>query len=445
MCESKVQFIETVNRLFSAEKGAVVTSDIKNMVAYLGKVTQVFTSTDMNESHTAHTACGVAISPVQAAKCFEETLRTQIFAQGVALAIEDNLKLREGPIKILYAGTGPYATLLLPFLTSREKLPLEITLLDIHEENIAAVEALIAHFGLEDYNINVVLADATQWCPACPQTRFDIIISETMTALLKREPQVYIFKHLVQFLKSTGVLIPEEVSLKTWLTKRVDEEYEDLLIGEFFCLDQACALALNKGDESCLTSQLIIPDGDWAEHVVKLTTDIRVYRHLSLQEGDCSLNIAFVFSPYDAVLMPSKPITFSYIQPQSPDFEVVFPKPDWRQSEFTLPESEDVGELGIIQIKRAFQRAYIIKRGEKLTAPNDEWQAELAIYEALSLNPFEVMGKMYEVERFSDFEAWLLAQVGRLEKEQVDLLNENCRSQLSNQAPAVQRSLPEQC
>ncbi|TQF67939.1 class I SAM-dependent methyltransferase [Pseudoalteromonas luteoviolacea] len=432
MSKSKGQFIAAVNGLLNAEKGAVSKSEIKEMVAYLGEVTQIFTSTDMNESDKAQTACGVAISPVQAAKCFEETLRTQIFVQGVAMAIEDCLKTNEVPVRILYAGTGPYATLLLPFLASREKLPLEITLLDIHEENINAVKSLIKHFDLERYQIKLVLGDATHWHPDGDDTGFDIIISETMTALLKREPQVFIFKHLVQYLTPGGVLIPEEVSLKTWLTKRDEKAQDDVLIGEFFCLDQARSRALNKGDDSCFSSELIIPDGDWADHVVKLTTDIRVYRHLCLHEGDCSLNIAFAFSPYDAVLTPNKPITFKYVQPQSPDFEVVFPKAEWRQSDFSLPLPEETGELGIVQIKRAFQRAYLIKRGEKVSAPEHEWQAELSIYDKLSVSSSEVIGKMYEVERFSDFEVWFSERVGPVKQEQVTALNQECLRRLQN-------------
>ncbi|TMP68404.1 class I SAM-dependent methyltransferase, partial [Pseudoalteromonas ruthenica] len=76
-------------------------------------------------------------------------------------------------------------------------------------------------------------ADATEWQATEPQS-FDIIISETMTALLKREPQVFIFAHLSQYLKPSGVLIPEEVSLKSWLVNQAEPDY---LLGEFFKLD----------------------------------------------------------------------------------------------------------------------------------------------------------------------------------------------------------------
>ncbi|MBQ4811583.1 class I SAM-dependent methyltransferase [Pseudoalteromonas luteoviolacea] len=435
MCQTKIQFVEAVNKLLNSEKGAITKSEMKAMVAYLGEVTQVFTDTDMNDSQKAQTACGVAISPVQAAKCFEETIRTQMFAQGVAKAISDKLTAAIKPIRILYAGTGPYATLLLPLLAaSTEQLPLEITLLDIHKENIAAVEALITHFGLEGYHIELVHGDATQWRPKSEQQYFDIIISETMTALLKREPQVFIFKHLVQYLQADGVLIPERVSLRTWLTPQSKQAGPDVFVGEFFCLDKSRAQELNKGDEASFCSELTIPEGNWAEHVVKLTTDILVYRQLSLHEGDCSLNIAFTFSPYDAVLTSNKPIVFKYVQPDSPDFSVVFPKPEWKQANFELPQSSDTGTLGLVQIKRAFQRAYLIKRGERVVTPEQEWQGELCLYDALSLNVREIMSKMYELERFSDFETWLLERVGPLDKEQLTAINQQCLEKITDVA-----------
>ncbi|KZN34296.1 hypothetical protein N480_22090 [Pseudoalteromonas luteoviolacea S2607] len=432
MCQTKAQFVETVNKLLHCQKGAISKSEIKAMVTYLGEVTQVFTDTDMNDSPKTQTACGVAISPVQAAKCFEETIRTQMFAQGVANAIADKLKVEIKPVRILYAGTGPYATLLLPLLAaSTEQLNVEITLLDIHQENITAVEALIAHFGLESYQIELVHGDATQWRPNREQ-QFDIIISETMTALLKREPQVFIFKHLVQYLRSDGVLIPEQVSLKTWLTPQSKQSKGDLLIGEFFCLDRERAQALNRGDDTCFCAELIIPDGDWAEHVVKLTTDIQVYRDLSLHEGDCSLNIAFAFSPYDAVLTANQAIVFKYVQPDSPDFSVIFPKPEWKQTNFKLPQPSDTGALGLVQIKRSFQRAYLIKRGERAATSEQEWQAELYLYDALSLNSREVIGKMYELERFTDFEKWLSEQVTPLDNVTINAINYQCLAKITD-------------
>lgn len=49
---------------------------------------------------------------MQAVKCLKETLRSQKFIQGVKRAIEDRLNSNNENIHVLYAGTGPYVTLL---------------------------------------------------------------------------------------------------------------------------------------------------------------------------------------------------------------------------------------------------------------------------------------------------------------------------------------------
>ncbi|KZN44430.1 hypothetical protein [Pseudoalteromonas luteoviolacea] len=427
---SKSQFVDVAQVLLSAPKGAIDKVDIKAMVDYLGTVTGIFTSTDMNQSDKTETASGVAISPVQAAKCFEETVRTQLFAQGVAQAINDCIRENEAPVRILYAGTGPYATLLIPLLAVSDNLPVEITLIDIHQENIDAVHKLINHFNLGHYHIRTHHADATLWQPQSSQERFDIIISETMTALLKREPQVYIFKHLVQFLAPEGVLIPQQVSLKAWLTQGENKDERAELLGEFFCLDKSTSLALSQEDLSCFSSCLTIPDKDWSGYTVKLTTDIQVYGDLRLTEGDCSLNIAFHFSPYDVVLAANETIQFDYVAPSSPDFSIVFPKGKWQCSNYELPTSDDVGRLGLVQLKRSFQRSFMIKRGERFEVPDPEWHAELVIYDMLGLSCAEVTAKMFALEAFADFELWIEENTVDISHIKVEAINDAFRQRL---------------
>ncbi|KZN59271.1 hypothetical protein N473_03690 [Pseudoalteromonas luteoviolacea CPMOR-1] len=427
---SKSQFVDVAQVLLSAPKGDIDKVDIKAMVDYLGTVTGILTSTDMNQSDKTETASGVAISPVQAAKCFEETVRTQLFAQGVAQAINDCIRENDAPVRVLYAGTGPYATLLIPLLAVSDNLPVEVTLIDIHQENIDAVHKLINHFNLGHYNIRTHHADATLWHPESSHDRFDIIISETMTALLKREPQVYIFKHLVQFLAPEGVLIPQLVSLKAWLTQGENEAANTELLGEFFCLDKSTSLALSQDDFSCFSSGLTIPDKDCSGYTVKLTTDIRVYGDLVLTEGDCSLNIAFNFSPYDVVLTANETIQFNYVAPSSPDFSIVFPKAQWQYSDYALPKSDDVGRLGLMQLKRSFQRAFMIKRGERFEVLDAEWHAELVIYDMLALNCSDVTAKMFELESFADFESWVEASTGDLSHTKVEAINDAFRRRI---------------
>ena len=65
---------------------------------------------------------GAALSPGVAAFCMVDLLRTQRFSQSLLHAIQDKKgKQMEEKVRVLYAGCGPYATLLsviAPFLNS---------------------------------------------------------------------------------------------------------------------------------------------------------------------------------------------------------------------------------------------------------------------------------------------------------------------------------------
>ena len=63
-------------------------------------------------------ASGVAINPNAAAHCVNDYRRSVVFIRGVYAAIRlARRQFAPAPLRILYAGCGPYATLLLPLLT----------------------------------------------------------------------------------------------------------------------------------------------------------------------------------------------------------------------------------------------------------------------------------------------------------------------------------------
>ena len=142
----------------------VVKQPIHALVNALEQESGVSSQADMNTSHGTYTEHGVAISPVQAARCSLEPLRTQVFMQGVAAAINDKVH-GDKVVHILYAGTGPFATLLLPYLACHPELPVRVTLLDIHQENIEAVKKLVARWHIGHLINEYVVADATCWQP----------------------------------------------------------------------------------------------------------------------------------------------------------------------------------------------------------------------------------------------------------------------------------------
>lgn len=409
---SDSEYKNAVLALLNSEPDAgLMAPYISVLVEYLATTTGISAHFDMNEWNDATTDQGVAISPVQAAKCLQETLRSQKFMQGVHSAIKDKAAQSDETIQVLYAGTGPYATLLLPLLSVLEYTQVKATLIDIHPENVAAVKALITHFGVEDNIIDIVCADATQW-QASENRSFDIIISETMTALLKREPQVFIFAHLSQYLKPSGVLIPEEVSLKSWL---VDDINPDVLLGEFFKLDLEHALDIYKGDRSAFSGSQLIPEGFETGYRFKLTTDIKVYGTHYLTENECSLNIPLTFLPHKAILKGGDKIHYDYVTPNSADFVFRFPLKVIPTSEQELSSWDVTTSNGIKLVKRIYERSQTGKHGGGLSVPDNEWQAQLRLVELLDLPLHSVMQALFEYESFPLFEQWLIEHYEGLE------------------------------
>ncbi len=74
---------------------------------------------------------GEALSPFFASLCITDIIRTRQFIRGAYFAIKDLLAKQEGPIRILYAGTVPYATLVLPILTKFRPDQVQLTLLEL--------------------------------------------------------------------------------------------------------------------------------------------------------------------------------------------------------------------------------------------------------------------------------------------------------------------------
>ena len=87
---------------------------------------------------------GVAISPAAAAHCVNDTQRSVVFIRAVYAAIKAaQARFAQAPVEILYAGCGPFATLLLPILGRFEPGELTVHLLDIHQRSLDSVGLLI--------------------------------------------------------------------------------------------------------------------------------------------------------------------------------------------------------------------------------------------------------------------------------------------------------------
>jgi len=172
---------------------------------------------------------GVAINPSAAAHCASDYQRSTVFIRGIYAAIR-SLKARytDTQLEILYAGCGPFATLMLPLLGKFSPGEIKLSLLDIHQSSIDSVETLLAHFGLDALKVDTVRDDA---CHYQHSQNLHLIIAETMQKSLEQEPQFAVTANLAPQLAPAGIFIPQKIAVSLELAD---------LEGEKQRFDQCC-------------------------------------------------------------------------------------------------------------------------------------------------------------------------------------------------------------
>ncbi|WP_440121082.1 hypothetical protein [Tenacibaculum sp. Ill] len=166
-----------------------------------------------NEEHRNNVQLenGLAIGTLWAANCLDDLVRTYKFIRGIEVAIQEKIYQKDS-LHILYAGTGPFASLILPFILKYTDFDITYTLLEINPLSFEALKSTIKKLGLESHNINFVNKDATKY--QFPKNFSpDIIVSETMQRALDSEQQVSVFYNLMRQSNSDTVFIPEKITL----------------------------------------------------------------------------------------------------------------------------------------------------------------------------------------------------------------------------------------
>jgi len=154
---------------------------------------------------------GLAISPADAATCAKDARRTAVFLRGIRDAIEETRRRFPGELlNVVYAGTGPLATLVMPLLPLLSADAVRFAFIDIHAEAIASVEEIMRRFGFDDFVLGMHVTDATAYRSADP---VHVAIVETMQRALTVEPQVAVMRNLESQLVAGGLLVPQRIVL----------------------------------------------------------------------------------------------------------------------------------------------------------------------------------------------------------------------------------------
>lgn len=247
-----------------------------------------------------HLNAGAALNTEEAAFCIKDFLRTKRFSDGIVAAVQARQQQYPGkPIRILYAGTGPFATLLLPLTALLSAGEMKWVLLEAHRPSYDHLQTTITTFGLEEYVEAIHYTDATNW--QIPSgMHFDIVVSETMQRALKSEPQVAIWMNLLPQLKEDCIIIPQQVVLtlawidgfKRWKKKtgELSPDIQDVYpLGTAFDLHREMILS-NNGKDFAPVKIMVDPHPSADLHIL---TDIVVYRDHVLKIDESGLTMPF--------------------------------------------------------------------------------------------------------------------------------------------------------
>lgn len=317
------QVLQSALTLIScADNFILMKQSIDELYRVFSSITGV-TVDNLNQDKDIMLPSGKAISTAAAAHCLLEMKRTAVFLRGINKAI--SIKLSEAknkPIRILYAGTGPYGTLVIPLLTLYKPGELKVDLIDINPGSLSALYKIIETLGLSSYIGEVHCTNAATFAV----TRlYDIAISETMLACLKNEPQVAIMQNLIPQLPEECIFIPEEISIDACLTNpKMEMErlfyyeteqppFERQSLGNVFVVSK------QKLNSILSPKRILIPGETIAFPVLKLFTTVRVYGNEVLIDNDSSITLPKKF--YDFRKQSAREVEFWYVQGERPGIE----------------------------------------------------------------------------------------------------------------------------
>jgi len=258
-----------------------LTDCIKDYRDLLESLTQIDLKEAKNRANI--NVDGVAIGTTWAALCLDDMMRTKLFIKGIAKAIIDLRRQKKGVLQIVYAGTGPYATLILPLLPLYTPKDIQLTLLEINENSYQLVKNTFKQLGFNKYIRNIECTNAiTYKMPADLQP--DLIISETMLKALDNEHQVPIMLNLLAQVPEKVCIIPEKIELHLAATKmkadcsRIKQSLTTLFEVSQCSLRQILQNKVNQADNLFPTMESTIDLTKVKDyHDLSILTSIQVY------------------------------------------------------------------------------------------------------------------------------------------------------------------------
>jgi predicted RNA methylase len=222
---------------------------------------------------------GKAISTEEAAHCLLEMVRTTKFLRGIKEAFDAKI-----------AANVTDATLVTPLLLLYRSSQIQVDLLDINEEAIQSAIRVINDLGCGQFIRTAFIEDAAK---IRLNTAYDVVISETMQAALKKEPQVAIMQNLIPQCAVDTIFIPQEITVNAEIISKGKWNDTSYLFEDIRRTELGEVLKVNKEKLNCDAFKTVfpIPNNSSGFKTFIFTTTIRVYGTHQLKDSDCSLTI----------------------------------------------------------------------------------------------------------------------------------------------------------
>lgn len=330
--------------LLSSEDQAAIHIALDTIHIIFSEITTV--RGDISEPHHDEETFldgGVAISPHLAARCLFDPIRTVRFLRGIYAGIHEAIRRFPGErIQIVYAGCGPYGTLLLPLTTQFTPEQMQLTLIDIHKPSIDGVRCIIKALGIENYIYKCLEADAVTYRHPT-EIPLHMVISETMEAGLAREPQLAIMRNFLPQLQENGLFIPENIVVEACLSSSEEEDIGLLMhrdelgypVGREIQQkmdrlpleriievnsESAHTQEIGSGWEAIPLTTIEIPPRDERFDQFLLFTTVSIFDSYGFKPYDCELSFPLRLHDLNRVASGSR-IKFSYVFGQKPGLQ----------------------------------------------------------------------------------------------------------------------------
>jgi predicted RNA methylase len=271
---------------------------------------------------------GTAIAPRWAASCLVDYMRTRKFILGIRDAIEERLKMNPGkPVIVMYAGTGPFASLLTPLITIFTPAQLQMVLMEINPVSFQYLQKITGHFGMKDYIIEQLQTDSVTY--SIPKNQQpDIIVSETMNNALQKEPQVSIAANLVSQSNRNPVLIPELIKVDACILGDTEKKPDAIFyLKTLIELNAETAVEIKNKPEKIpvLSTGIVVTITEFSNDQYKclaLCTSIRIFREHGLGFNESGLTVPQILRMTDTFKNYPVRLLFKYQIESNPGFRI---------------------------------------------------------------------------------------------------------------------------